>query len=135
MMTDYERGRAEGLAEAVKWHEGEISRLKAKRDDHSSGSVIWMAYDAEINEHSLSAEALRALSPSPNHVLVPREPTEEMLEAALDATGDRILPFAAERECGVPVECDISEEDALIINEGTKAAFAEIYRAMIAQVK
>jgi hypothetical protein len=64
--------------------------------------------------------------------VVPAEATEAMLEAAMDITGTRVAPFVAERESGVPVECDISDEDAASINEATHAAHADIWATMIA---
>jgi hypothetical protein len=63
--------------------------------------------------------------------MVPKEPIEAMLEMALDVSGQRVVPFTAERESGVEVESSISEEDAASINESLKAAHAEAYRAML----
>ncbi len=147
-MTDFEKGRAAGLSEAVKVAEAyareysaQIKRLQVslppRGGPERTAILDDIAHDSDLLETAVEiAKSLRALSTLPStHVVVPVEPTEAMLEAALDATGERILPFEAERESGVPVECDISEEDALAINEGTKAAFAAIYRAMIAEVK
>lgn len=63
--------------------------------------------------------------------LVPIEPTEAMLEAALDVSGQRVAPFTAERESGVATECDLSEQDAADINEQLKAAHCDVYGAML----
>lgn len=64
--------------------------------------------------------------------IVPKEPTEAMLEAALDISGQRIAPYEAPRESGVPVECDMSAADAAELNDAFKAAHADNYVAMIA---
>lgn len=63
--------------------------------------------------------------------LVPVEPTEEMLSAALDASGARIMPYTAPRESGVATECDMPDEDAERINKETMNEIANQYRAMI----
>lgn len=81
--------------------------------------------------------ALAALSALQREVpdgwqLVPTNPTPEMLEAALDESGQRIEPYIAPRESGVAVECDITEEDAANINQQFKADHGNTYRAMLA---
>lgn len=64
--------------------------------------------------------------------LVPIEPTEAMLEAALDVSGMRVAPYEAPRESGVPTECGLSDQDAMEINEAGKASHSDVYGAMLA---
>lgn len=66
------------------------------------------------------------------YVLVPREPTAAMLEAALDESGWRVEPYTAPRESGVAIDSDMSEADAKEINEAGRAAHRDTYRAMLA---
>lgn len=55
--------------------------------------------------------------------------SDEMLDAHLKATGEWVEPHDAERECGVPIECDISQADADQINTDTRAALRKGYEA------
>lgn len=66
--------------------------------------------------------------------IVPEEPTEAMLEAALDISGQRIAPYKAQTECGIPIEDDMTEEDAAKLNEEFKAAHSDVYGAMLSAV-
>lgn len=59
------------------------------------------------------------------------EPTEEMLEAALDESGNRVTAYEPATEGGVPIECGMSDADAAEINSLMKAAFAADFRAAI----
>lgn len=59
------------------------------------------------------------------------EPTEGMLEAALDESGNRVTAYAPATEGGVPIECGMSDADAAEINSLMKAAFAADFRAAI----
>lgn len=70
--------------------------------------------------------------PDTQFVLVRREPTDEMLEAALDKRGERVVPYTAERESGVPVECDIDEATANYCNVAAKEGYATVHAAMLA---
>ena len=58
-------------------------------------------------------------------------PTEAMLEAALDAMGERIEAYTAPRESGVALACDITEEDAAEFNAETKGNYRRLFWAMI----
>jgi hypothetical protein len=77
------------------------------------------------------ADAIRAQLQATGMALVPREPTGEMFSAALDATGERCLPYEAPRESGVALECDLSPDDAAIINQDLMRGYCVIYQAMI----
>lgn len=58
-------------------------------------------------------------------------PTDAMLDAAIDAMGERVEPFTAPRESGVALECDLSAEDAAEMNAETKGRYRQIFWAMI----
>lgn len=64
--------------------------------------------------------------------LVPVEPTEEMIEAALEESGWRVEPYTSPRESGVPIECDMSVDDAAAINQAGRDAHAATFRVMLA---
>lgn len=94
-----ELGRAAGLAEAVKVAEAyaagysaQIKRLQASLPSRGgperTAILDDIAHDSGLLETAVEiAKSLRALSTSPGeHVLVPREPSDAMIEAAL-ATG------------------------------------------------
>ena len=60
-----------------------------------------------------------------------RDPSPEILEAMVRASGGWVEPYKAPRESGVPVECDISDEDAAFINgEAMKTASKEFNAAL-----
>ena len=104
-VTEYERGRAAGLAYAVKL-------LTAIKDPEPDKDDSWnMGFEVAVDQ------AIRALSTSPNHVLVPREPTEKVIAAV-----DRAM------------QVEISKQ--LITGDGEAIDVARAaYRAMIAEVK
>lgn len=67
--------------------------------------------------------------------VLPMEATEGMVEAALDASGQRIEEYTAPRESGVAIDGDISEADAEHFNSLLKDAHGSAYRAMTAAWK
>jgi hypothetical protein len=60
----------------------------------------------------------------------PASLTDEVIDAYLKSTGDWCEPHEAERECGVPIECDISQDDADSINtqlrDGIRSTYGEL---------
>lgn len=64
-------------------------------------------------------------------VLVPPEPTIEMMSAAMDKMGTWIAPYTSPRECGVPTGNDISMAEATMFNTAQMDDYAVTYRAMI----
>jgi hypothetical protein len=58
--------------------------------------------------------------------------TDEMLNAHIKALGDWAEAFTAERESGVPVDCDISQEDADFFNEEERKRLRIGYEAALA---
>lgn len=83
----------------------------------------------DYKNHADSAIAALAAA---GFALVPRDPTGEMFSAALDATGDRVEPYTAPRECGVPMDSDITADEAAQFNEEIMQGYGKIYRAMLA---
>lgn len=65
-------------------------------------------------------------------VLVPKVPTPEMLESALEESGQRISAYPATVESGVIVEQGLTEEEAADFNRQFKDGHAEVWAAMIA---
>ena len=63
--------------------------------------------------------------------LVPVEPTREMCEAAVRRGGGWADSYIAPRESGVPLDCDISQEDADEINRLSCTEAALDYAAML----
>lgn len=57
--------------------------------------------------------------------------TDEMLDAHLKAVGHWVEPWTAERECGVPIECDMSQEDADSINADSRDELRKGYAAAL----
>lgn len=106
-----QRGRAAGLAEAVKVAETMAAQIDRDLQSVDDGKDVLEAYRLALFH---IVDRIRALSPSPDHVLVPREPTEAILLAAL-RTG----------------YIDISGVHAGWGTDQVKA----IWRAMIAEVK
>jgi hypothetical protein len=83
-LTDYERGFAEAIEKAADVADAEKHRQSALRDELTS-SEIWGSCNHASTVAGQIATAIRALSPSPDTVLVPREPTPEMVNAGTDA--------------------------------------------------
>ena len=69
------------------------------------------------------------------YVLVPVEPTAEMLRAGMDDLGWWVEPYEAPRESGVPIDSDMSAEDAAVINAQQIEVVASCYRAMLAALR
>jgi len=68
-------------------------------------------------------------------VMVPAEPTPEMLEASLRVfEWGWVEPCPELLECGVPVEMGITQEEADHINAENMKEHAALYRAMLAAV-
>lgn len=65
-------------------------------------------------------------------VLVPAEPTVEMMSAAMDKMGTWIAPYTSPRESGVPTGNDISMVEATTFNTAHMDDYAVTYRAMVA---
>lgn len=65
------------------------------------------------------------------YVLVPREPTGDMLKAGMDDLGWWCEPYEAPRESGVPVDTDMSAEEATRINSMQIEVVASAFRAML----
>jgi hypothetical protein len=63
--------------------------------------------------------------------LVPKEPTQAMLEAAVRRQGGWLTAYVAPRESGVPVDSDMSQEDADDLNRQSCEDAALDYRAML----
>jgi hypothetical protein len=63
---------------------------------------------------------------------MPAEADDAMLEAALDESGARCHEHIAPRESGVPIDSDMTEEEANYINGKVKASYADMYAAMYA---
>ena len=107
-----QRGRAQGLAEAVEvltaYREYDKPMCCDGRECGCHGASVF-----DTIEHYI-----RALSPSPDHVLVPREPTEKMLRAAIDTH-----PF------------ELGDMSPLGLRCSPQDMFRDAYRAMIAEVK
>ncbi len=76
-----QRGRAAGLAEAVKVAETMAAQIDRDLQSVDDGKDVLEAYRLALFH---IVDRIRALSPSPDHVLVPREPTHEMLEAGAE---------------------------------------------------
>lgn len=64
--------------------------------------------------------------------LVPVEPTPEMAEAFLQSAGLWVEPYVAEKESGVPIECEITKEDADEFNAVAVRGFARDYAVILA---
>lgn len=96
--------------------------------EHSKSDDALIA-GSEIRQ--LGRMALRSLDRE-GWVSVPKEPTKEMLDAALRSMGAYIEPYDPQYEEGVQVDCGMSQEDADHINEQQREALAEQYRAQIA---
>lgn len=89
-MTEYDRGRAEALAEAVKWHEAQADLQKRGRELHPPGSPKWLIHDEIATAHILAAHELRALSTSPGeHVLVTRDELSEWSKCLHDVASGK----------------------------------------------
>lgn len=73
------------------------------------------------------------LAPQPGMVLVPREPTREMLDAVLKETGAYVEPSDDEYEGGTMIAFGLSQEDADAINTQQRDALADDYRVMLAK--
>lgn len=81
-----QRGRAAGLAQAVKWHEDWRVYYcdKIVQAERVNNAVMTRRYYKAMKQHEEAAEAIRGFSPSPpEYVLVPREPTPAMIEAGV----------------------------------------------------
>jgi hypothetical protein len=63
--------------------------------------------------------------------LVPKEPTQAMLEAAVRRQGGWLTAYVAPRESGVPVDSDMSQEEADYLNRQSCEDAALDYRAML----
>ena len=74
MMTDYERGRAEGLAEAVKVAETMAAQIDRDLQSVDDGKDVLEAYRLALFH---IVDRIRALSPSPDHVLVRKNPAPD----------------------------------------------------------
>jgi hypothetical protein len=109
-MTDYERGRADALAEAVRV--AEEMRFKWA---NANGTDEEMAARDQCQR---IIGKINALSPSPDHVLAPRDPTEAMIDAAMGPWAELYPAFDGQKP--IPTSGKIA---------------ATIYRAMIAEVK
>lgn len=59
-------------------------------------------------------------------------PTPEMLKAGMDDLGWWVEPYEAPRESGVPVDSDMSAEDAAKINAMQMEVVESAFRAMLA---
>lgn len=117
-MTDYERGRAEALAQAVKVLRDQINRLTESLSEGLMTDAGLTGDDRKAMKAQLNCLGvfedraltdLRALSPSPEWVMVPREPTERMVQTGLDT-------FANSRMAARPT-------------------IEAVYRAMLSEVK
>ena len=67
-------------------------------------------------------------------VSVPRDPTIEMISAAMDDLGWWVEPYTAPREGGVATDGDISAHDAAIINSQQMEVVASALKAALAVV-
>ena len=110
-----QRGRAAGLAEAVKVAETMAAQIDRDLQSVDDGKDVLEAYRLALFH---IVDRIRALSPSPDHVLVPREPTEKMLRAAIDTH-----PF------------ELGDMSPLGLRCSPQDMFRDAYRAMIAEVK
>lgn len=127
--------------EAEKAYEAQIEAMakaafafQARNTDFAGIFLKWETMDDAVKLAwvQLQRAAAEPIGLKPGCVVVPATATDEMLEAALDATGERAVAYVAPRECGVPVDCDISEDDARSFNDEGKKGHAATYAAMIA---
>ena len=59
-------------------------------------------------------------------------PSDEWCNAFLRATGEWVEPYEPETECGVPIECGITQEDADQINAEAREQVRKGYAAALA---
>ena len=59
--------------------------------------------------------------------------TEAMIDRAVQASGWFVTPHVAPRECGVPIECDLSEADAAQLNKEMRDELRGILEAALSE--
>lgn len=77
MTTEYDRGRAAGLAEAVKWHEDKAKALRTEMEE-SPNPFVAAVFIAVAFHHEQSAAAIRAISPDDGTVRVLEASPEDL---------------------------------------------------------
>lgn len=91
-----------------------------------------LAYRVRGVSSALTSPASGERDAPAGYVLAPVEPTPEMLRAGMDDLGWWVEPYEAPRESGVPIDSDMSAEDAAVINAQQIEVVASCYRAMLA---
>ena len=93
--------------------------------------TIGLEIEKALHEAENLVRALKRPEALDGWKLVPVEPTEAMLDAALDFSGERVSAYTAPRESGVALDTDISEEDAAYFNSTAKTIYGKLYSAML----
>lgn len=126
------RGAVHYAENRMEWSEveGEIVQLLAML-------IRFVTEGDQINgvtppPHTFTSPASGERDAPAGYVLVPVEPTAEMLRAGMDDLGWWVEPYEAPRESGVPIDSDMSAEDAAVINAQQIEVVASCYRAMLA---
>lgn len=98
------------------------TELNAAQGDAAKALGFKLLFDGEWlrakipSDPDIECEAGSALAaPKPDRA-VARAMTDEMLNAHLKATNEWVEPYEAATECGVPIECGITQEDADELN-------------------
>ena len=105
-------------------------QLQAREHVGCEWTDIYPAQLEWMSKERYDVRALEARSPSVNGA--GGAITDEMLNAHLKATGAWVEPHEAETECGVAIECDLTQEDADQINSDQRDDLRTGYAAMLA---
>lgn len=140
--TEAAEARANAAERALVESDARVAALRKALTEMQADYCDQMCRRWQAGHMHECEEATRVLSlpaPSPSKVaalvLVPVEPTDAMLRAACEAAGWWAKPYTAPRECGVPIECDMSQEDADLINKDGMEAMRKQYKAMLAAAR
>lgn len=111
-----------------KWIEREFAgygvAIRCKEDDPVPGEPFMsMAEAKELTRRAVAEFGLRAAAQATS------EPSDEWCDAFLKATGEWIEAHEPEMECGVPMECEITQEFADELNADARKQIRKGYAA------